>query len=215
MLLVLAACGRFNFDELAADAPSASIDAGIEVIVLRDGLDNYGGTLDTFIDLANPTTIHVEDSSIRWHDDTPAVQSQQHALLRFDGLIGPQAVPQGAHIKSATLRVVMTDGCAAPEGTVADVAVDWDRSTTWDSFGATPGIQPSDLGPAIAKAPTQVGPAVVIVTASVSGWAADPAGNRGWIISPAPSNGSACSLVSSNTAEPATRPQLTVVFVRP
>lgn len=205
------ACGRIGFDTLDA----ASCTSGQhETVVFRAGLDGYAGMVDTFIDRNNPTSeFHVEPS-FRWHDDSPMI-SLQHSLLRFDGVFGPGAVPPGAAIDAATLTLTLLNDCAAPAGTVAETVVEWASTVTWDTFGATAGVQSEDLRTPIAMAPQTHGPEPVDVTASLRAWTLDPTLNNGWIISPAPMNGSGCNAASSDAADPATFPQLTVEFSCP
>ena len=213
-LAMLAACGRVQFDlrvDALADTP---IDGAPEVHVFRDGLDGYAGTVDTYLDRSSPTLADFAAPIFRWHDDTPLI-SMQHGLVRFLGVFGPGAIPAGSTVITATLQLVVIDSSIVPPGDVQEAAVDWDNAITWDTFGATPGVQPEDFGARIADAPLDLGPQTLDVTASLRAWSLDPARDRGWLISPAPTNGDALHVASSVAVDELTRPQLAVIFVRP
>ena len=212
-LAMLAACGRGRFDlrvDALADTP---IDGAPEVHVFRDGLDGYAGTVDTYLDRGSPTLADFATPIFRWHDDTPLI-SMQHGLVRFTGVFGPGAIPVGSTVITATLQLVVIDSSIVPPGDVQEAAVDWDNAITWDTFGATPGVDPRDVGARVAEAPIDLGLHSIDVTASLRAWSVDPASNRGWLISPAPLNGDAVHVASSEAADPTTRPQLTVEFIR-
>jgi len=213
-LVACGACGRLNFDLIGdgatgdgatGDGPSAG------VLVLRDQLDGYAGTVDTFIDMLDPSTDQHMAPTVRWGG------TGQYALLHFDALFGPGAVPAGSTISSATLRLVFAADCTAPN-TIAEVAFDWASTSTWDSFGPSPGVQVSDIRNKNALPGFVAGPDTIDVTASVAAWSLDPTRNNGWILGsvlPLLAVVGGCSVLTTDSPDSLQYPQLTVAFVRP
>jgi hypothetical protein len=220
--LGLCSCGRIAFDPIAGGGSDGGSggggddgSAGETILVFREGLDGYSGTVDTYLDLANPDADHHLETTARWHDDVPVTQSQQHALLYFDLFLGSKVIPPGSTIRSAMLRIVIVQACVDPAGTVREIAIDWGTTTNWNTFGAMAGVQAADVRGPTLPAPTALGAHVLDVSAAVAAWTADPSRNNGWIISPAPMNGNGCSMATNDDGEPANRPELTVTLVAP
>jgi hypothetical protein len=208
--IAVCACGRIGFDPISDGSFDPTGDgAGSGTLVFRDGYEGYTGTVDTYLDLANPDADHHMDPALHWLD-APAMPAQQHALVFFEMFFGPRTIPAGAVIRSATLKLFVSDACVAPAGTVAEIAIDWGSTINWTTFGADPGVQPADVRGLALPAPTGTGVYVIDVAASVRAWALDPTRNNGWIISPAGSNSDACAVVSSEGADPLQRPELTI-----
>jgi hypothetical protein len=167
-------------------------------------------TVDTYIDRDNPDAdLHLE-TSLFWVDETPTTSVERHALIRFDGIIGPGAIPIGASIRSAQLTLVVTDGCSPLIGTIAESRVEFGSRAAWNSFGSTPGVQPEDVRSGAGDAPVGPGPSQIDVTETLRSWSADFTLNNGWVISPAPMGADACEARSSDAAADSDRPTLTV-----
>ncbi len=158
------------------------------VEVFQQGVERYRGTRDTTLEPGAGAL--GADDVLTW-DASP----DRVALVRFQQLFevegGP--IPFDATIVSASLHYV-----AEADGGDADlheVLVDWTEGTTHETFGPTPGLQPSeDYDPvAVGEASGDVdGPFEahrVDVTASVVRWLDDPSANFGWVLVPRDSDG--------------------------
>jgi len=182
-----------------------------EVVSFRQGVAGYTGVVDTFLMESEDETPKGSLEEFEWDDDDPPGSSQDNAaLIRFEQLFASEGgpIPLGATIASATLTYTASDQGDAGDLYEADVA--WTANSTYADFGATAGIQLSDLGEFVASAPAGVGAHSVDVTQSLQRWSAAPERNRGWAIVPAGSNGTEVS--SSEATSTTTRPLLTVSY---
>lgn len=176
------------------------------MVTFRQGVAGYGAVIDTYLDGGGPNQSRNTNPDLRWKEDS------RYALIRFDEVIGDDAVPSDATIVSATLNLTVSNPCGAA-GHVSEVAIPWDAGVTFNTFGLAPGVDPSDVGVAIGDAPFVAGPSDIDVTASLARWA-DGAPNRGWIIAGDPLGGAGdCAVRSSEDGLLENRPLLTVTFV--
>ena len=180
----------------------------------QDGTGGYGGTQDTYLAQAAPTTVEGALTTWRWDTENP-VPSQEFGLIRFDNIIGVGVgqIPAGSTIQTATLTLEVTDASVAPNGSVNESTVDWAEATeTWNTFGGEAGVQADEyLASPQYVAPIATGSQGIDVTTSVQAWASSLRSNFGWVFRPASNNGTVV-----NSAEFATvnlRPKLTVVYV--
>lgn len=180
-------------------------DGALPSTTFRDGLDGYGGTQDTFIDSMAPMTAQGASQSLQW-----TTSNNTHALLRFDGIM--DRIPATATIRDALLELyIVTPG--SPSGMLFEIVGNWDESTTYNTFGATPGVQPSEdrttqqIGIINGGA---VGAASFHVGASVSRWKQNPALNKGWVF--IPNDGSLVVVRSRESPIEDQRPGLTVIY---
>ncbi len=181
-------------------------------LTFRQGANGYAGTVDTFLKESTPGTSQSTLAVVEWDaDDPPGTGLANYGLIRFDGIFGAgfDQIPAGSQITSATLTYTIVNGGHPAD--LHEVSVDWDASTTYNTFGASPGVQSSDYGLASAPAPGSIATHTVDVTGSIAVWVNDPAGNRGWIALPTGVDG--VEFRSSEYAvNPALRPLLTAVI---
>ncbi len=181
-------------------------------LTFQQGLNGYLGAVDTFLKQSAPAIPQGGLLVAEWDtDDPPGSGSANYALIRFDSIfgVGVDQIPIGSQITSATLTYTVNNG--GDTGGVYDASADWDVSTTFNTFGADPGVQAEDLGPVVTQAPGNIATHAIGVTASLARWVDDPAGNKGWIVLPTGADGVEfrSSEYVSNTA---LRPKLTVVI---
>ena len=192
-------------------AIDASPDAGAGIVVFRDGLEGYTGTVDTFINSMMGDTSFGDVTSIKWEND-----SIEHGLLRFDNIFGTGAnrVPLGAPIVSATLSITIFDSTNSPSSLV-EAKVDWNESVTSNTFGPAAGVQADDMEvETIAVVPTPVGTHALDVTESLRRWSDQTRVNRGWVIVSGDINDCQC-YSSEYTTTPTERPMLEVEYMWP
>jgi hypothetical protein len=205
---------------LSVDPDAAPADAGVDApvcatLTFRDNLDDpdgYDATDDTTLDEDEPNVALGDELIVFWDGETTAV-NLEFGLLRFNEVFGDGAaeVPAGAEIIAATLRVQIVNESSDEPGEIFETAVDWDESTTIATFGASPGVDPGDLGDRVADAPIDPGPASIDVTDSaVRGSAAGVM--PGWIITPAEGNPDGAEIASSETEDEDSRPTLEISY---
>ena len=203
--------------DMAAGPPDATpidaappADARIATLTFQNGLGGYAGTLDTHLDELEPDTPHGDLTLVDYN--IHAGGGDEPGLLQFSGIFGTDLgqIPPGATILQATvelrLQKTTNDG-----GTIYEVAVPWAESVTWDTFGAVPGVQPTDLGPAVGPAPLD-GAVNLDMTESLARWSLDPAQNHGWIFVAATEDGGSWRSAEGAQGD---RPRLAVTFSVP
>ncbi len=198
-------------DTLRIDTSHTAITASFQ-----QGVAEYAGTVDTFVQQANPSADNAEATPLNVDsDDPPASGKAVQTLIRFDDLFGEGdlQIPTGAVVESASLELeVFNDG--QPIEAHRMIAT-WTGTATWDSL--KDGVAADDTE-AVAEADTvtgDVGMGVlrVDVTASVAAWLAtdDPAAaNRGWVLMPTAANG-----VDFSSCEGPNAPRLVIRYTLP
>ena len=189
---------------------------GTTTYVFQEGLNGYAGTVDTHIRQSDPATPLGAAETLIWNtDDPPPTGADTVALLRFDDIIGNGAgqIPPGAAVVSATLSYEVLLGTKS--ASVREVLVDWDESTTYDTFGPAPGVQVDDRVTEITATAWVTGATINLwdlnVRQSIARWVDLPAANRGWIFQAAGTPSRAEIPSSEFTLDPTLRPTLTVV----
>jgi hypothetical protein len=179
---------------------------------LRDGVNGYNATTDTWIDANAPTATHGGDETA-WVDGNRANGNPSQALIRFD-LFGAGNIPRGSMIDAATLTLHTSqlDNAQSPDGmAIYRLLETFGNGTSWntDNGMSTDGLE-TLLAASGTVFPTQQGMFVTFdVTESVNTWS-QGATNHGWLIDALGGNG-----WQFDTAENATiafRPQLDVTF---
>jgi hypothetical protein len=183
-------------------------------ITLRDGLNGYSGTLDTYVDQFDPASSFgtLDRVEVRYYDDGGGLSEHMQTLLRFD-LSG---IPSGSTVTSATLTVHNLRAAANTAGdviTMGKVKEAWTESRTWnqglpasDPSGVTlPSVASYTLAPATPEAYviTGLGPLV-------QQWVITPSGNYGVILATAGNLN--FRLASREYADAACRPALQVTY---
>jgi hypothetical protein len=197
----------------AAFAVAPTPAHGQTVYTFRQGLDGYTGAVDTHIRASAPDEGNGASESLVWNTDDPTGSTlDTFALLRFDDIFGagPGQIPPGSVITSATLRYHLFDGASV--GALHEVTTDWAGTTTFNTFGATPGVQSTDYDTSTIASPPGTGAAQSLnVTETLVAWSDDPTSNRGWLFRPSNRFTSGFMRSSDYLADPALRPTLTVV----
>ncbi len=175
----------------------------------RQGVGTYVGAVDTQIRQADPGGSYGSATSVSVDASDPS-GNQNHVLLRFENLFGPDGVPTDREIVRAWITVQADnpgDGAA-----VHRMLVPWSDTATWGGDFGGDGVQADGID-AVAAVEDVVsgatGPVEIDVTAAVSAWQAAPAENFGVVLLPLGNNG--WDFATSEAATNA-RPELTVVF---
>ncbi|MFN0069250.1 MAG: DNRLRE domain-containing protein [Limisphaerales bacterium] len=192
------------------------------VITFRNGLDGYGGTVDTFLDEAQPDTAFPNDSGNNNSVDADgnnatAGRPHEQALLRFDNIFGGglNQIPAGSVINSATLAIEITNTSNDTQGLFHRMVVSWGDASTWNSLGGGVTLGTDALAALDATLPTPItlGSKSVDVTTSVQSWSAG-GDNFGWAVLPSDtgSNGNGFNFRRSESSVLAGRPTLVVDY---
>ena len=184
--------------------------------VLQEGLNGYVGTEDTEVRFSAPASAaggQAATVNVDTQDGTPA--GAVHAFVKFGNLIGngPNQIPSGAVVSSATLRIWTDDQGSSP-ARVLRMLVNWDENSTWNSM--VNGLDETNGVEAITFATMVVSdegtPRVfddVNVTSIVQDWV-NGAPNYGFGFLPAGTDG--WRWVTSENGSAAERPMLMVSF---
>ncbi|MFQ6026689.1 MAG: LamG-like jellyroll fold domain-containing protein [Dehalococcoidia bacterium] len=198
-------------ESLPAQVSATPVDAPPEPVTVsfRQGVDGYTGTVDTYLveDAAN--TNHGSQNRVKWDEGNG---DDEIGLLRFDGIFGAgtNQIPPGSVISSATVSYRINN--TGNPGNYSEALVDWPESVTFNNFGGDSGVQPEEHGPTLGSASgTPTGFRTIDVTSSLSGWAASPASNHGWVFLPTGTN--SVRFDSSEAGNIANRPTLTVEYI--
>lgn len=179
--------------------------------IFQKGVDNYTGTVDTYIRSSSPTTSRATDAEIHFDNDLIS-----QGLLRFDNIFGSGTgqIPTGSTIVSAKLTLNCHD---AGSGTVDfhRILVPWTDADTWATFNnnSSAGITLDGIvavaAPDLSSSQTTLGTWDFDITTTVQAWAGG-APNYGWGILAGSTSGMAFG--SSESAFP---PILTIVYTPP
>jgi len=230
---VTAADGKLRFS-LGQGVFMLRISAGnqppaMQQLRLRQGVDGYNGTDDTYLDAWSPTlTFGSNASMVVRHSDSNPIQKP---LIKFD----LASVPANAHLRFAVLNIRATyiNGSANQIMPVEVHALNqaWNESTaTWTlaSSGqawSVPGAEgvPADRAARVSdyRELSQKADALVRygfdVTAEVAGWLANPAGNCGVILRSAPvvypeAGGNSSISFGASETDVNRRPELILIY---
>ena len=194
-----------GLDDVGLDDGSGA-DASLTIKSFRRGVDGYMSSTDTYLDAPNPSATRSGAIDIRVRD------AEFYGLVMFDGVFSTTAIPVGAQIQLARLQVTNLDSTCA--GRLVEVAVAWNDTTVFNTFGPATGVQITDLGAVVVAAlPSVAGDVVLDVTSSLQAWSIDPAANHGWMFEPAAGTTSECKIRSGEVGQLSERPQLEVIYV--
>jgi hypothetical protein len=202
-------------------APTLTVRTAGGEFVFRNGLDDYEGTVDTWLNTATEAEeVHGGEDVFEW--DGEDAGGMNFGLLRFDDIIGdgPHQIPVGTAIQSAELTIELVDSgdignlhelLAGSEAEPTDFD---DDTTTMRSFGngqtVRAGIDYAEA-PVAANLSGESGVHAVDVTPSVQRYAAGEP-NRGWVFVYTGTDGVevvASEAAGSSSASP---PRLTIEF---
>ena len=191
-----------SWDGEAAAAPLLHVEYVTSPVPLvasfEQGVDGYGGTVDTYLNSLAGDTSYATASPLMV-DLSP----ERHILMRFDDVFGSGAgqVPVGSVIQSASLEVDVTN--ASTTGTTLHRMLQgWSDADTWNLWGG--GIQADGSeAAAVSESGTHgsaVGASSIDVTADLQAWS-DGATNNGWVFLP-PAPDDSWQFGSSESATP-------------
>lgn len=188
-------------------------EAGPVTVTFQYGVSGYTGTVDTFIESANPGTSRATAVTL-----TVDLNPLSHILLRFDNIFGTGTgqIPAGSTIQSASLTINVTNESANAGASLYRMLQTWSDANTWSTFGGD-GVQPNGVEAATTadvSGSSGTGSYTLNVTNSLQTWISSPSSNKGWAwIPPATDNG--WVFESSEAATAANRPKLSVTYLPP
>jgi hypothetical protein len=204
-------------------------DPLVFVATFRQGLNGYSGTRDTQLWQETPDTNYGALGTLNADLDTGAAIGSQagQVLVRFDNLFGFNAnqVPTNAVIHSAKLllhtpkNVTGTDYDSDDTFRLHRMLAEWTDTATWNSTVngiGTDNVEAAGSATFSAVPDVDGGPTIFDVTADVELFKSGTV-NRGWVVRPSTSgSGDGWTMNSSeNTASPALRPTLEIVYSLP
>ena len=215
-----------DFD-LAVDFAAYTLPGGVSFKAFHQGINGYQGTQDTWVNQQSPNSSYGNNDT-RTSDDDVAnsffSDFRGQALLRFDGIVGPGAIPVGSEVLSARLFIDVSNDIDTPlfnpRFDVHRVIRAWDENSTWNSLsgGLTVG---QDLAPREASfsgdnSPDGDGMRIIDLTNMVRAWLA---GEPNWGIAILPEiisgNDDGIELRTSENGNVILRPRLEVTFRAP
>jgi hypothetical protein len=223
-----AAVGNYTLTAVATDNLSATTTSspvvvtvnpsggGGTTVVLQRGLSGYAGVSDTFLDNQQQTTSRGAFDPL-YLDVTKYMPLVRFSIFQSEG--GP--VPDGATIQTATLGLykqlyndtIRLNALLKPW---VESQATWLNSRTgvpWSSPGAaSAGSDYVSAADALVAAPYAAGVVNFDVTTRVQQWSGAPAANYGWRMSQTTTGYNPKTFVSSEDANAAQRPKLTVVY---
>ncbi|PKN86556.1 MAG: hypothetical protein CVU46_07375 [Chloroflexi bacterium HGW-Chloroflexi-8] len=178
------------------------------IVEFQDGLNGYGGTLDTFIWASEPDVDHSNSITIV-QEEFPG--DELRSLLRFE----LSSIPADATITSAELQFYVSE-----EGEGFDMhrmLVSWNETDTYHSIGDRQ-FYPDNVdaeGTVAASWPGAIGYTGIItipvITSTIQGWIDGTLSNNGWLmIASDPGDGQ--EIYSSEYTTTTDRPKLTVGY---
>lgn len=193
----------------------AAISPNTKTTVIQQGINGYGGTVDTYLSQIAPTTDYA--SATRFFVDKADAGNEATSLLRFDNLFGvaPNQVRPDAQIDAAYLYLTTPYDNANAHGGGAKVnrtITLWQASDTWGNAFGTDGIQLDGIEavavPDLNTGSVEFGVVRLDVTKSVKSWQAGQA-NRGWVFTANSTDG--WFVATSESEAVADRPRLEVI----
>jgi len=177
------------------DSNSATVAIDVKppeaTYTFSQGVNGYSGTVDTLISENAPDSSYPTATSLTVDsDDPPGSGNATQVLLRFENIIGdgPNQIPPGSSVLSATLTLETTD--PGDGASLHRMLQTWSDTDTWNGYGN--GIQADDTEARSAADLTTgsvaVGSTVLDVTESVQAWV-NGEENHGWVLLPVGTNG--------------------------
>jgi len=203
---------------------AASVANAQTTISFRDGVNGYTGTQDCDIRQGSPNfnTQNWQFNDVAYSDAAdPGQTNATQIMLRFDGIFSANAIPAGATITSATLRLTTAPTSRSGDGhggTFHRMLRDWNENTvTWNSLSNGVSADNVDARSAVSFQAGQVpnilqpGPISFDVTDDLRAWAGGQA-NYGWATLPLLNGTNGWGIQTSDQGILADRPQLTVTY---
>jgi len=212
---------------LAVNFRDYALSEGESFKAFQEGVSGYAGTQDTWVNQQNPNTSYGNNGTRTSDDDVANSLFSDYrgqALMRFDNMVGVEAVPAGSTVLNATLVIDVVDDIDTPlynpGFTVHPVLRGWNEASTWNSLsgGLTVG---ADLGQQVASflgdnSPNSESMRRIDITATVQAWVN---GTTNWGVAIMPQiisgNDDGIDIRSSENANIILRPRLEVTFRSP
>jgi VCBS repeat-containing protein len=180
----------------------------------QEGVSSYSGTQDSAVSVTSPGTAYGSSTTV-----IVGGTGERTGLIRFDNLFGsgPNQIPLGSTILSASLRLNVTTATSA-DASIAfhQVLENWSESSTYNSLRSGLSLddaEVSSVADAIVDAPASTGNQLISgLEGSLQAWS-DGATNLGWAISG--NNVTDWAFSSSEDATAALRPMLLVSYTPP
>ena len=195
---------------LRGEAPKTK--SGSTKVTFQNGVDQYGGTIDTEIWALAPTTFLESNPNASSDADNDGGESQ--VLIRFESILGdgPRKIPMGARIVVARMFVSAFD-----QGTTVNLhrmLVPFSPSATWNSMVdgvSADGCEASRHKDSFTFGKIAANSSIVVfdVTDTVQAWSSGQA-NHGWVFINTGGNG--WDFYASEFDDVKQRPQLVVEY---
>jgi hypothetical protein len=162
-----------------------AVNAGAATVSFQDGLSGYDGTTSVGIVKGRPNQSITSGNSsgtvsLVTEDNLGKLEAQW--LVRFDDIMGSTAIPSGATIQSATLRLRVRDDSDALIS-LYQMQTAWTTATSWNALGD--GVKPGTNSAATSASRITGGAEEYVsfnVTNAVTAWQAGSANNYGWAL---------------------------------
>ncbi|OQW72729.1 MAG: hypothetical protein BVN35_13800 [Proteobacteria bacterium ST_bin11] len=182
----------------------------------QQGVNNFNGTVDTFVNASSRSTSYAVATSLEVDDGSP---NQKNILIRFDNLFGNAngQIPPGSKIESASLQVFVTRTDALDFVSINQMLVPWSDSSTWNSL--TSGISNNNLEASSTSlfrlsAGGSGNQSFNNLTSSVQAWS-NGSPNYGWVIVTGSSDADNWTIASAQAATATQRPRLVITYTPP
>ncbi len=195
----------------------------LATVTLRDGLNGYTGTTDTYLALLAPITDYSTSTTLSAGRST--TQDPFQTLFKFENLTGTGAnqVPQGSVVTSVSLTLYMTASptFTNPTFSLYRMLSAWTDTSTYSSMGS--GVDGSEYRATEDFSFADNGTGAYSFTFSTAGhamintvqaWLNDPSSNQGWYLF-CNDNSSKASFASSEDGTAANRPTLAITYSLP
>lgn len=181
-------------------------------ISFQEGVEGYAGTYDVGYFQSNPDFSDPENYEMASDGNINTPDSEEQALIRFENIIGPDALPADATVSQAILRVFST-GDTDSVVSIHRMLVGWTEDATWNSMDdgvEADGVEAAAAADHLADGIRSGEFYEFDVTVSLKAWQADPSSNHGWVFLNSGDDG--WDLATSEENDPDLRPILTVYY---
>ena len=195
-------------------------EAAAVTLSFQEGVAGYSGTLDTYLESANPGDLNGPATvvSIDGISGSDSTAGSREGLVQFSNILGTSAnqIYPGSTILSATLRLFVSNSGSSAVS-VHRVLQPWNEGITYGTSFGSDGIDPDGVDASITPTGTLAMNTTnqyreVDVTADLAYFAANPGENFGWAFLSAIDNPG--NFDSSENATLANRPELIVELIQ-
>jgi len=215
--------GIINAPTLLGSLAAPQWNHVLDTVTLRDGLNGYTSTTDTYLAMLSPGTDYSTSTTLSAGRST--TQDPFQTLLKFENLAGSgtNQIPQGSVVTSVTLTLYMTASptFTNPTFSMYKMLSAWTDTSTYISMGS--GVDGSEYRSTADMTFTDSGTGSYSFTYSTAGhamiatvqsWIDTPSSNQGWYLF-CDDNSSKASFASSENGTAANRPTLAITYTPP